>query len=63
MFDTGGILGIIVLILDVYAILQIVQSSEETIKKTLWIVLVVVLPVLGFIIWYLAGPGEKPGRS
>ena len=63
MFDTGGILGIIVLILDVYAILQIVQSSEETIKKTLWIVLVVVLPVLGLIIWYLAGPGEKPGRS
>lgn len=59
--DNLGIIGIIVLLLDVYAILQIAQSSADTIKKAMWIVLVLVLPVLGLIIWYLAGPGEKPG--
>jgi hypothetical protein len=60
--DNLGIFGIIVLLLDVYAILQIAQSSVDTIKKAMWIVLVLVLPVLGLIIWYLAGPGEKPGN-
>jgi len=59
--DNLGIFGIIVLLADVYAILQIAQSSVDTIKKAMWIVLVLVLPVLGLIIWYLAGPGEKRG--
>ena len=63
MLDNIGIFGIIILALDVYAILQIAQSSAETLNKALWIVLVLVLPLLGLIIWYLFGPGDKPGRS
>ena len=54
-----SILGILVLIADIYVILKIAQSSEEPFKKTLWIVLVILLPVLGIIIWYLAGPGRN----
>ncbi len=56
--EVTGILGILVLIADIYAILQIAQSSADTVKKALWIVLVLVLPVVGVIIWYLAGPGR-----
>ena len=33
-----------------------VQSSADTLKKALWIVLVLVPPLLGVIIWYFAGP-------
>lgn len=51
--------GIIVLIADVYAIIKIAQSSASTLAKTLWIVGVLVLPVVGFIVWLLAGPGGK----
>jgi hypothetical protein len=51
-----GFFGILVLIADVYAILQIVQSTASTGKKTLWIVLVILLPLAGFILWYLLGP-------
>ena len=58
--EVTGILGILVLIADVYAILKIVQSSESDGKKALWIVIVLVLPILGVIIWYLMGPnGSK----
>ena len=53
-----GFIGILVLIADVYAILKIGRSSEGEGKKALWIVLVLVLPVLGVIIWYLMGPGR-----
>ncbi|HWM29256.1 MAG TPA: PLD nuclease N-terminal domain-containing protein [Woeseiaceae bacterium] len=54
--EVKGIFGILVLIADVYAILQIMQSGASTGKKTLWIVLVILLPLVGFILWYLLGP-------
>lgn len=48
--------GLLVLVADVWAIVNILQSSAETGKKVLWTVLVVVLPLVGFILWYFAGP-------
>jgi hypothetical protein len=56
-----GIFGIIVLIADVWAIVNIFQSSAETGNKVLWTVVVILLPVLGFILWYFLGP--RTGRS
>ena len=54
--EVRGFFGVLVLIADVYAILQIAQSSASAGKKTLWIVLVILLPLVGFILWYLIGP-------
>jgi hypothetical protein len=51
-----GLWGLLVLIADVWAIVNIVQSGAETGKKVLWVVLVIVLPVLGFLLWLLLGP-------
>ena len=48
--------GILVLVGDIYAIINIFQSSADTGKKVLWTVLVVVLPVLGLILWFFLGP-------
>ena len=55
----GGVLGFVILVLDIYAILQIAQTTVSNGKKALWIAIVLVLPVLGLILWYLFGP--KPG--
>lgn len=55
------IFGILVLLADIWAILNVVQSGESTGTKALWIVLVLVLPVLGFVIWYFAGPKSASG--
>ena len=54
--EVGGLFGIIVLILDVWAIINVVQSAASNGAKVLWIVLVLLLPVVGFIIWLIAGP-------
>lgn len=54
-----GIIGLLILVADVYAILKIAQSSAETLVKVAWIVAVLVLPVLGLIAWYLFGPGGR----
>lgn len=51
-----GFGGLIVLALNIWAIISIVGSGASTGRKVLWILLVLVLPVLGFIIWLLAGP-------
>jgi hypothetical protein len=56
-----GLLGLLVLIADVWAIVNIVQSAADTGKKVLWVVLILVLPVLGVILWYFLGP--RTGRT
>lgn len=50
------IFGLIVLIADIYAIYKVLTSSASTGSKVLWTLLILVLPVLGFIIWFVAGP-------
>ncbi len=56
-----GLFGVIVLIADVWAIVNVFQSGADTGKKVLWTVLVIILPVLGFILWYFLGP--KTGKA
>jgi len=51
-----GLLGFVILVLDIYAILQIAQSSAGNGKKALWIAIVIFLPIAGLIVWYLLGP-------
>ena len=60
-FGFNGIWGLLVLAGDVWAILNIAQSSASNEKKALWIVLVVLLPLLGLILWYFLGP--KSGKA
>ena len=54
--EFGGIFGLIVLALDIWAIINIFQSSATTGMKVFWTLLVLVLPLLGLIIWFFAGP-------
>lgn len=56
--EFGGIIGLIILIANVWAIVKTIQSSASTIAKVLWIVLILILPVLGLILWLIAGPKD-----
>ena len=55
-FQYNGLLGVLILVADVWAIINIFQSGASNEKKALWVVLVAVLPVLGLILWYFLGP-------
>ena len=59
--NVHSLLGLLILIADVWAIISIAQSGASNEKKALWIVLVVLLPVLGLILWFFLGP--RSGRS
>jgi hypothetical protein len=54
--EVGGLFGLIVLVLDVWAIVKTVQSNASTGKKVVWIVVILLLPVVGLLLWFLFGP-------
>lgn len=51
-----GLLGLIVLIADIYAIYKIITSGASTAAKVVWTLVILLLPVLGFIAWLIFGP-------
>ena len=52
-FDLNGIVGLIILALDIWAIVTIVQGGGPTDRKILWIILILVLPVIGLVLWLI----------
>jgi hypothetical protein len=56
MSEYGGIVGLVILALDIWAIINVIQSGSSTGAKILWVLLILVLPVVGLIIWFFAGP-------
>jgi succinate dehydrogenase/fumarate reductase cytochrome b subunit len=58
-FGYNSILGLVILAGDIWAIINILQSSASNEKKLIWIVAVVLLPVLGLILWFFLGPRDR----
>jgi hypothetical protein len=50
-----GILGLIVLILDIIAIVSVLAGRGSVGHKVLWTLLVLLLPVIGMILYFLIG--------
>ncbi len=59
--ELSSVFGVLILIADIWAIVNVFQSSATTGKKVLWIVLILLLPVVGLILWLLLGP--RSGRA
>ena len=55
----SGLIGLLILIADIYAIVKILGSGASTGAKVLWVIIILLLPVIGFILWLLMGPGGK----
>ncbi len=56
--EVCGLFGLIVLIADVWAVVKTIGSQVSTGKKVFWTVLILILPVLGLVIWFVAGPRQ-----
>ena len=51
--------SVLVLLLDIWALVVILQSGGSPLEKLVWVIIILVLPLIGFILWYLIGPGSK----
>ena len=59
------ILGILILALDIWAVVNVLKSTSGGGAKALWLLGIIFFPVAGFIVWLLAGPKDTkrlPGR-
>jgi len=54
--EVSGLFGLLLLIAEVWAIVNVVQSRSSTGAKVLWTVLILLVPALGLLIWLVAGP-------
>ena len=54
--EVGGFFGLLILIADVWAIVNVIGSRSSIGGKVLWTVLILLLPVVGLLIWLVAGP-------
>ena len=55
-FGFNSVLGLLILAGDIWAIINILQGSASNGKKLIWIIVVVLLPLLGLILWFFLGP-------
>ena len=51
----GALIGVIVLILDIIALADVLKSGMDTGNKALWIALIIILPVIGMVLYFLIG--------
>lgn len=56
MFELSGFFGILLLILDIWAIVNVFQSNSSTGAKVAWTVAIIILPLVGFLAWLFFGP-------
>lgn len=51
-----GLLGLVILVLDVWAIIKTMSSNAGAGIKAIWVVVLLVLPVVGLLLWIFLGP-------
>lgn len=49
------LIGLVVLVLDIIAILDVLKTQTDSGKKILWILVVILLPLIGMILYFLIG--------
>jgi len=54
--EFGGLLGVVIFVLDIWVIIQVFQSPSSTGKKILWMLIILLLPLAGLLLWFLFGP-------
>jgi hypothetical protein len=52
------LIGLVVLVLDIIAIVDCLKSNADTVKKLLWILLILFLPLVGMLLYFLIGRGN-----
>jgi Phospholipase_D-nuclease N-terminal len=55
MIPTVSIVGTVILLLDIFAIVSVLLGSSGVMRKLLWIAVILLLPVVGMLLYFLIG--------
>lgn len=50
-----SLVGVAILLLDVFAIVSVLRGNSEVMRKVLWIAVILLLPVVGMLLYFLIG--------
>jgi hypothetical protein len=59
VFFYHPIFWVVVTVLDIIAVISVLKSGADSGTKLLWIILIILLPLLGMILYFLMGPGRR----
>ena len=54
-----SLIGLVILILDIIALVSLLKSGADTATKILWALLIILLPFIGMVLYFLMGPGRR----
>jgi hypothetical protein len=54
-FGTYGVVGLIVLILDIVVLVSVWRSHKALIPKVVWTLVILFLPIIGLILYFFLG--------
>ncbi len=54
-----GIGGLILLALDIWALISVIGSDATPGRKVIWVLVILLLPFLGFLAWLIFGPRAR----
>jgi hypothetical protein len=54
-----SLIGLLILVLDIIAVVSLLKSGADTATKILWLLVIVLLPLIGMVIYFLIGPGRR----
>jgi len=58
----GGVVGFVVLILDIIVFIEVLQSNRPVPHKVLWCLVVFLFPIIGMIVYWLFSNREEHNR-
>ncbi len=53
------VIGLLILVLDIFALVSLLKRGADTATKILWLLVIVLLPFLGMVLYFLMGPGRR----
>ena len=60
---TLSLVGAVILLLDVFAIVSVLIGSSGVIRKLLWIAVILVLPLVGMVLYFLIGRSSEDAHA
>jgi hypothetical protein len=59
MGSSYDLLGVLIFVLDIIAIVSLLGGSSSIERKLIWVVVILLLPLLGMLLYFLLGRSSR----
>ena len=59
LYNPYNIFGLLIFVLDIFAIISVINGASSIDRKVLWTLLIIILPLLGMVLYYFVGRNRQ----